>query len=235
MFRLKPATNEIYHIYNRGVEKRKTFLDNQDHLRFIHDLFEFNNEEPTTISLNYHFSKSKTQSLEVGLPKINRRKPRKLIIDLLAFCLMPNHFHLIIQQRVENGVTNFMRKLGTGYTNYFNKKHERVGPLFQGKFKSTSISKEGHLLYLPHYIHFNPLDLHMPEWRDKKITNNNQALSYLKSYRWSSLLDYMNVKNFPSITSRSFYRSLTSIDYTRQLVSILDDFNIEYINDIAME
>ncbi|KKU92608.1 MAG: Transposase, partial [Parcubacteria group bacterium GW2011_GWA1_48_11b] len=120
MQRIKPVTGEIYHIYNRGVEKRSTFLDDKDRFRFIHDLFEFNDEAPVK-NLTYYIGRNKSK--EVGLHK---RLPRKLLIELLAFCVMPNHFHLLVRQKVDGGVTEFMRKLGTGYTNYFNQKYSRV-------------------------------------------------------------------------------------------------------------
>ncbi|MBP9716168.1 MAG: transposase, partial [Candidatus Pacebacteria bacterium] len=105
---------EIYHIYNRGVDKRDIFMDDEDRIRFIHDLYEFNDSNPV-IKLNYHLSNNS----EVGLPNI-QRKPRELLVEILAFCMMDNHFHLMIRSVSENGITEFMRKLGTGYTNYFN-------------------------------------------------------------------------------------------------------------------
>lgn len=197
MGRIKPTAGGIYHIYNRGVEKRNVFLDTSDRLRFIHDLFEFNSEEPAP-NLTYHIGYK--QAKEVGLPKLSKR--RKLIIELLAFCLMPNHFHLMVKQRVDNGVSFFMQKLGTGYTNYFNQKYERVGSLFQGKYKLVAIKNETHFLHLPYYIHANPLDLVTPKWRSGEIRNYGNALKSLENYRWSSFLDYVGKQNFPSVTQR---------------------------------
>jgi len=102
------VTNEIYHIYNRGVDKRNVFLDNDDYLRFVHDIFEFNDIAPAP-NLAYHL---RNKSKEVGLPNIHRA-PRKLIVEVLVFCLMPNHFHFIMRQKKEGGITKFMRKIGT--------------------------------------------------------------------------------------------------------------------------
>ncbi|NCO44468.1 hypothetical protein GW888_00105 [Candidatus Wolfebacteria bacterium] len=200
MYRIKPVIGEIYHIYNRGIEQRNIFLDDDDRLRFIHDLFEFNDENPT-INLAYHFGQK--QSKEVGLPKIER-VPRKLLIDLLIFCLMPNHFHLMIKQQKEGGITAFMRKLGTGYTNYFNKKYNRVGHLLQGKYKIVHANQESHFIHLPYYIHLNPLDADFPEWRERKIKNYKKAMKFIENYRWSSFQDYIGIKNFPSVTQREF-------------------------------
>lgn len=101
MQRPKPAINEIYHIYNRGVDKRTIFMNDADHLRFIHDLYEFNDQEPTQNAL-YYFKKARY--MEVGLPI------RRLLVEILAFCLMPNHFHMVVKQITDNGLTIFMRK-----------------------------------------------------------------------------------------------------------------------------
>ncbi|OGN01512.1 MAG: hypothetical protein A3B91_00040 [Candidatus Yanofskybacteria bacterium RIFCSPHIGHO2_02_FULL_41_29] len=117
---------------------------------------------------------------------------------------MPNHFHLLIRQKADNGIVQFMRKLGTGYAMYFNKKYDRVGSLFQGKFKAVLINEDEHFKYLPYYIHLNSLDLISPEWREFKIKDYNKAINFLNKYRWSSYLDYSGYKNFPSITQRYF-------------------------------
>ncbi len=199
MQRPKFITGKIYHALNRGVEKRTIFLDDEDRFRFIHNLFEFNDTAP---ALNIYYKRSQLQSYEVGLRKIE--KPRELVVEILAFCLMPNHFHLLLRERIENGITMFMRKLGTGYTNYFNQKYKRVGSLFQGKFKSVQVESDAHFVHLPYYIHLNPLDLIAPEWRNKTIVNYKKTVEYLNSYRWSSYLDYTGKKNFPSLTQREF-------------------------------
>lgn len=219
--------DHIYHIFNRGVEKRDVFLNNKDYFRFIHDMFEFNDQSPA-LNLGYNLLKS------------DFNRPRKLLVEILCFCLMPNHYHFMLRQKVDGGITEFMRKIGTGYTNYFNLKNKRVGVLFQGKFKAVHIEKEAHLLYLPHYIHLNPLDLAFPEWREQKIKSVSKALQFLKTYQWSSYLDYINIKNFPSITQRDFltaiYRSPTSImNYEKDIKEWLEDFDFESVRDISID
>ena len=92
-----------------------------------------------------------------------------------------------------------MTKINIGYAKYFNKKYKRVGALFQGRYKKVLIADNTHFLHLPFYIHFNPLDLSYPEWREDKITDPRGALEFLKSYRWSSHLDYSGIKNFPQL------------------------------------
>lgn len=194
------AEGEIYHVFNRGVEKRDVFLKETDYLRFIHSLYEFNDEAPAQ---NIFYKSPFLGSYEVGLRK-SLRGSRKQLVEILAFVLMPNHYHVMLRQLVEGGITEFMRKLGTGYTNFFNLKYDRVGPLFQGKFKAILLDKEAHFIHLPHYIHLNPLDLIMPEWREVGVKNKEKAIRFLSSYRWSSLPDYLSLKNFPQVIERKF-------------------------------
>ncbi|GBE04808.1 transposase IS200 like protein [bacterium BMS3Abin10] len=188
----------IYHIFNRGVDKRDVFLDDQDYFRFIHNLFEFNDEEPA-LNVNYYFD-PKTMTVSSRLaPKDS--KPRKNLVEIMAFALMPNHFHLLVKQKSDGGITKFMRKLGTGYTNYFNKKYERSGVLFQGKFKAVMLDKQEHLQYLPTYIHLNPLGLN---YGSRTSIDWRKGMKFLEEYRWSSFPDYIGKKNFPSVTQRDF-------------------------------
>lgn len=196
----KPQFTEdhIYHIYNRGVDKRKTFLQPKDYLRFIHDLFELNDESPVQNVL-YHFN---TKSMEVEPRYIKKeREPRKLLVEILVFTLMPNHYHLLVRQKRRNGIVRFMQKLGTGYTMYFNKKYERGGVLFQGSFKAVRVENDAHFLHLPYYIHTNPLEL---IYGGRTSINWKRGVKYLENYRWSSFPDYIGKKNFPSVTSRDF-------------------------------
>lgn len=228
----------IYHVYNRGVEKRDIFLSEKHYLRFIHDMYEFNDENPA-LNLGFRFDNYGTKLAKSDFTIF--RKHRKPMVEILCFCLMPNHYHFMVRQLLDGGITEFMRKIGTGYTNFFNIKHKRVGPLFQGKFKAVQISKEAHFTYLPHYIHLNPLGLSMPEWRKRKIHNPKQALKFLESYRWSSYLDYIGKKNYLSVVKPDFllsnyYRSPTSLtDYRKEMESWLADFDIAELHDATIE
>ena len=225
------VNNTIYHIYNRGVEKRNIFGDGKDHLRFIHDLFEFNDVRPA-FNFNYYLNK---QSIEVEPRYI--KKPRKLLVEILAFCLMPNHYHLLLRQRLENGIIAFMQKFGTGYTMYFNQKYNRVGSLFQGRFKAVLVNQNSHLLYLSHYIHLNPLDLVMPDWREKEIKNYQKAIKFLENYRWSSFPDYIGIKNFPSVTQRGLILELFDgqKEYKNAIEHYLKELELETIENLILE
>lgn len=233
----KPAfvNEQFYHIFNRGVEKRTVFENDKDRVRFIHDLFEFNDTDPA-INVLYRFNK---QSMEVQPQYIEReRKPRKLLLDILAFCLMPNHYHLLVKQRLDNGVINFMKKIGTGYTMYFNQKYQRVGPLFQGRFKAALVNKESHLLHLPFYIHANPLDIILSDWQEEKF-DLKRVGRFLNSYRWSSYLDYSGQKNFPSITQREFFNNYFKGNFKKEMDSWMENIHsenkLENIKDVTLE
>ncbi|MCL5071662.1 MAG: hypothetical protein M1308_12330 [Actinobacteria bacterium] len=229
------VAGEIYHVYNRGVEKRNIFLDSQDRLRAIHDLFEFNDLEPADKFLKFLLPPHRQHS-EVKLPRIERGS-RKLIVEILAFYLGNNHFHLMLRQMKENGITLFMRKFGTGYTNYFNQKYDRVGSLFQGPFKASLIKTDAHFIHLPYYIHLNALDSIAPEWRDRKINDINKAIKFLDSYRWSSHLDYSGKKNFPSVTQREFLMNFWSgpEEYRKSIVRWIKELDLSGIKPIALE
>jgi REP element-mobilizing transposase RayT len=140
------VTNEYYHVYNRGFEKRNIFLCDNDYLRFIESIKEFNNVKPI-YSLYLHNQLKKRGVLDVGR--------LKKLVSVICYCLNPNHFHFILKQEAENGISEFMKRLGGGYAKYFNHKYKRSGFLFQGKFKSIHIDSNSYLLYLSAYINEN--------------------------------------------------------------------------------
>ena len=226
------VTGEIFHVLNRGVDNREIFLDEEDYFRFIHNLFEFNDPNPV-LNLGYYLSRG--QSIDFVNQYI--KKPRKLIVEILAFCLMPNHFHLLLRQREEGGLTKFMRKIGVGYANYFNQKYQRSGALLQGRYKLILVKEEAHFIHLPYYIHFNPLDLKMPDWREGEIENYQNAIKFLESYRWSSHLDYLGKKNFPSVTQREFLLKIFggSENYKRGIQNWLKEMNLVKMKQLLLE
>jgi putative transposase len=144
MARIKPETGEYYHVFNRGVEKRKIFFSDHDYERFLTYLEEFNCPNPI-----YSLYRLKQQVVEVK----PLRKER--IVEIIAYCLNPNHFHFILKQISQNGISEFMKRLGVGYTAYFNFKNKRSGVLFQGSYKSVHIENNNQLLYLSAYVNDN--------------------------------------------------------------------------------
>ena len=214
---------EIYHILNRSIDKKKIFSNDKDYLRFIHDLFEFNDEG---FANKYSV-----------LQGPNIRKPRKLLVNIHAFCLMPNHYHLLVSEIKEDGIKKFMQKLGAGYVRYFNQKYKRKGTIFESRYKSILISKSNHFLNLPYYIHLNPLDLKFPEWRERELNNYNKVVEYLNNYRWSSHLDYCGIKNFPSVTDRKLLLDIFSGEekYKQSINKWLKDMNVGNIRELVLE
>lgn len=232
------TTGELYHIYNRGVEKREIFLNDKDRLRFIHDLWEFNDISPAPKFINKKTGELPQYS-EIESPNIEPTKNRKrdLLVEILAFCLMPNHFHLLLKQLVDGGIVKFMQKIGAGYAGYFNEKYERSGHLFQGRFKAIHLNNELYFLRLPYYIHANPIELIEPQWKERKIRNFAKTLRFIESYRWSSHLDYIGKRNFPSVISQEFLQKILGNDYSyrKGFKEFLEDLSIEKIQDIIIE
>lgn len=214
--------DNIYHIYNRGVEKRLLFLDNGDYSRFIQGLAIFNDVEP---ALNFKYKIDKVE---------NSTEKKKPLVDILSFCLMPNHFHLLIKQKEDAGITRFMRKLCVGYANYFNLKYQRVGSLFQGKFKSVLIDSESQFVHIPYYIHSNPLGLIFPDWKNQGIKESKKALDFLGSYKWSSYRDYIGKCNFPFIVRKDLLNEYfgSELEYEKEFSSFIKDSNFSTINTI---
>ena len=173
------APGEFYHIYNRGTEKRKIFLSARDHERFLSLLYLSNVEERVDM---------KRQGRT--LSELMLQDKGKKLVEVCAYCLMPNHFHLILKEIDEGGISKFMQKIITGYTMYFNKNYERSGALFQGKFKSEHAKNDRYLKYLIAYLHLNPIKLFDSNWKENGIRDRKRAEKFLDGYIYSSFLDY---------------------------------------------
>ena len=126
----------------------------------------------------------------------------------MAFVFMPNHIHLLLRQLKPNGISIFMQKFGSGYASYFNKKYQRIGHLFQGKFKESHIMGDEYLRTVVTYIHMNPASIIEPGWKEAGIKKPLKMIEFLEKYRWSSYLDYIGKKNFPSVTERDFAQNV---------------------------
>jgi putative transposase len=190
--------SEIYHIVVRGVGDSEIFRDDGDYYRAIFSLYEFNTTEP--IEIREQRRKRKLVKDAGG----QSSGTRDLLVAVLAFCFMPNHIHLLMRQLKDGGITQFMRKFGTGYAAYFNKKYNRKGHLFQGRFRAVHIKDDEQLKTVFVYIHANPISLIEPRWKEKGIKNSQKVIKFLENYKWSSYSDYLGKKNFPSVTKRDF-------------------------------
>jgi len=229
------ANNKFYHIYNRGVDKRKVFMDNQDYYRFIHDLFEFNDKN-VVMNILRHIP-DKTEGNEGNpIPFIKVERPRKLLVDIVCYCLMPNHYHLFLRQLVDGGISKFLQKIGIGYTNYFNLKHERSGVLFQGKFKAVPVETDVQFTHISRYIHLNPVKLIELNWEKQGIKDWGKVKKFLESYRWSSYIDYISRKNFPSLINKKLLSNY--FDNEKKYQDFVKDWSLkdaEILKDITIE
>lgn len=184
-----------YHVYNRGVEKRKVFLDDEDYAVFLGLIKRLLGDSPETDS----------QGREYDWIAKN--------VELVAFCLMPNHFHLLLYQLELDGVTRLLRSVCSAYTTYFNKKYNRVGPLFQGIFKASYINNDAYISYIVRYIHRNPSN-------------------YMK-WQWSSLAYWLEEKQATWVVPQR----LNEMNPTQYKEYINDDNSFktskEYINNLV--
>ena len=196
-YRLIPLiTNQVYHIFNRGVEKRDIFCDNRSRKRFLETLVYYQ-----TTQQPFKYTNFLKLNIEDRAQIQQTQLLQSLDIKLLGFVLMPNHYHLLVEQIHDGGISMFMKKSQDSYTKYFNTKNERVGPLFQGAFKAVRIESEEQLLHVLRYFHLNPFTAYMV----KNIED-------LIQYKWSSLPEYLNNTNRYCNTEKilSFFKTLES-------------------------
>ncbi|MEK7565898.1 MAG: transposase [Patescibacteria group bacterium] len=150
--------NGFYHIYNRGVEKRRIFLDEQDYavfLSYLKDYLSFKDREKLLVMAT---SPDRSYKEKADASQLLSLKNFFGEIELLTYALMPNHFHLLVKQTKEDGIDRFISSLGTRYALFFNKKYKRVGKLYQGVYKAVLVDNDEQLLHLSRYIHLNPVD-----------------------------------------------------------------------------
>lgn len=202
------AEGEFYHVYNRGTDKRIVFSNTHDYRRFVLLLYLCNG------SISVDVSESLRGGMEFrDLIFMDRGET---LVDIGAYCLMPNHFHILIREKHEGGISLFMKKLSNAYTMYFNKRHERTGGLFEGRFKAQHVGEDRYLKYLFAYIHLNPVKLIEPWWVEDGIKNPVRVNQYLDDYKYSSYPEYMGrrrsegrilqIQNYPKYfhTSKEF-------------------------------
>jgi putative transposase len=209
----KISIGEFYHIYNRGTDKRIIFNDDLDYRRFVELLFLSNMSEAVNLR--------DIRKVFDSVFDFERSDP---LVHIGAYCLMPNHFHILLTPAVENGVHMFMLKLATGYSMYFNNRNNRTGALFQGKFKSQHANSDEYLKYLFAYIHLNPVKLIQPDWKENGIRDIEKVKHYLDKYTYSSLKDYFGTRKETAILDPKkfpeYFREKSDID--RELIDWLN-------------
>ncbi len=209
----KISIGEFYHIYNRGTDKRIIFNDELDYRRFVELLFLSNMSEAVNL-----------RDIRKSFDSVFDFERADPLVHIGAYCLMPNHFHILLTPAVENGVHMFMLKLATGYSMYFNNRNNRTGALFQGKFKSQHANTDEYLKYLFAYIHLNPVKIIQPDWKEKGIQDIQKVKQYLDGYKHSSLKDYFGTREETAIIDPEkfpvYFRDKSEID--RELVDWLN-------------
>src|SRR3989338_3498247 len=191
---------EFYHLYNRGVDKRKIFESFKDYKRFLMLLYLCNSD------LNVRVADT-IKSL--AFEEIFTRERGKPLVAIGAFCLMPNHFHILATPLAEKGLSKFMLKLETGYSMYFNKKNNRSGSLLQGPFKSEHAGDDRYLKYLFSYIHLNPAKIKDSRWKEKIGAKRDSLIKFVEAYPYSSLQEYLSGEHVIT-TPRSFPKYFSS-------------------------
>jgi len=185
MRNIKIAPGECYHIFNRGVNKQLIFHDNIDRTRFLFIVLYF--QSPVVLQ---NISRSVKSFVKHSVFNIDKETEQKIIkdkfIELISFCLMPNHFHFIIKEVKENGIAKYMQRVLNSYTKYYNTRYNKSGHLFQGPYKAVHVEDNKQLLHLSSYIHRNPREL--KEWFNKE-----------SNYQWSSYQDFVNKNRFEKL------------------------------------
>ncbi|MFA5841281.1 MAG: transposase [Candidatus Paceibacterota bacterium] len=182
-------SGEYFHIYNRGNSKQEIFLDGQDRDRFIKLLYISNSKKRISFRDDIVDKKIDAWEFERG----------DTLVSIGAWVLMPNHFHIYITSpksdlgENKSNISEFMRKLMTAYTKYFNTKYERTGALYEGRFRSTHVKGDNQAKYLFSYIHLNPIKLIDSKWKENGISDKDKALQYLNTYNWSSYDDHRGI------------------------------------------
>ncbi len=212
--KFKFTPGEYYHIYNRGNSRQEIFLDTHDHARFLKLLYLCN----STKSFKLHLQKG---------PVYDIVRDEQLVL-CGAYCLMPNHFHILVSPKTDSGLSKFIQKLSTGYSMYFNNKYDRTGTLFEGKFKAELVNDDRYLKYLYAYIHLNPMKLYDRNWRMEGVRSLDKAKQFVRNYKYSSFQDYLGLPRKESIilNREAYPKYFQSVyEFEQKIFEWLDEYN----------
>ncbi|MBI4999448.1 transposase [Candidatus Gottesmanbacteria bacterium] len=209
-------TEQIYHVYNRGIAKEPIFFDKKDYLRFI-EVINFYHFSSPSLRFSY-YNRLELESRSHFLNELEKNADR--LVNIFSFCLIPNHYHFVLKEVEQKGISKFISNLQNSYAKYFNTKNKRSGSLFQEMFKAVRIESDEQLLHTVRYIHLNP-------WTSFLVKELNQ----LKNYPWSSLQSYLEFNSFPFLQTElilSFFKTnekfssftFDQADYQRKLGEI---------------
>jgi putative transposase len=209
MRKIKFENDKFYHICNRGVDKREVFSNDKNFLRFLEGAKEFNQKKPIgSLYLKKQIEKEKNSSNAHRTTRNNTKKIEKLV-EIIAYALLPNHFHLLLKQKEEKGISEFMKRLGGGYTNYFNIRNHRSGCLFQGTYKAVKILSDEQLIYVSAYINGNS-EIH--------------KIALAEKWTWSSYGGYLGAGKNNLIESRSVMKQFKNkLEYKKYLKEVIKE------------
>lgn len=215
-------TGQYYHVLNRGISLQPTFIGTRDFQRAIELMQYYQNEKPL-IRYSQFLVLSKIRRKKI---LENLLKEKKFLAEIISYCFMPNHFHLILKQLKENGISKFMSNFSNSYTRYFNIKNKRNGPLFQGKFKAIRIESEQQLFHLSRYIHLNPYSSYVVK-----------TLKELKDYPYSSLPEYLEKSQTNLCSKEVILTQFKNIQMYRKFIFDQADYQrkLEEIKHLALE
>lgn len=181
------APGEYYHVFNRGMQKQRIFENDSDRIRFLFLLLALQGKNSIKNMSREVKRNTKESSLHI-LPELKTDILKERTVELLSFCLMPNHFHLLLKEISEGGISKYMQRVTTAYTKYFNARHQKSGHLLQSSYKCVHIEDDLQLMHVSAYIHKNAIEL--TGWREKYM-----------DYPWSSLKDYVSKNRFSDLLS----------------------------------
>ncbi|MBI3255953.1 MAG: transposase [Candidatus Andersenbacteria bacterium] len=206
------APGETYHIYNRGVNKADIFVDDNDRQRFLDLLIYYLPQgEPSSFSFAIrNLSKQERQDIIQN----RRTNPGKGLVDLLGYCLMGNHIHLLLRENSEKGIATYLQRVFTGYAKYFNTRHERTGPLFSGRFRAVRVIGDEQFLHVTRYIHLNPFVARM--------------VKQVSDYKWSSLAEYVSDDGHYSYCHKELLQGMMPAKEYRKFVNDHADYAREF-------
>ena len=232
------VVGEIYHIYNRGVAKCPICNGEADYWRFLQGLCLFNDVKSVT-NILWQLERNRGR-LTLNVLKdylVGQKSERKPLVRIMAYCAMGNHYHLLVEEIQEGGITRFMHKLGLGYARYFNNKYERVGSLFQDKFKNVLVDDEIYLQYLLVYINvLNPAEFIAPNWKEKGIKDIEAVLEFAANYPWSTHQEYIGKRRSLIIEKGILGKILpTPKAYLDLVKAVLREKKYEEIGHLTLE
>ena len=210
------ANDEIYHVVNRGVNYQNIYEHKRDYKRALISI-KFYQYDRLPLSLSHFLNLNKDEQQEIF--KSIKKKSKKMV-DIFAYCLMPNHFHLLVKQKIDNGISKYLSNFQNSYTKYFNLSKKRTGHLFQGQFKAVRIEIEEQFIHVARYIHLNPFTSYIvKDFED------------LKKYPWSSLPEYLNISNYDICEKKELLAHFDTLKEFKK--HIIDQQNyLEEINKI---